>query len=211
MTSYTHPFNPIIDANTRVLFLGSFPSIASFEQSFYYAHPRNAFWPIMGALFGAGRHRPYGARLRKLAARGVILWDVLRAAHRPGSLDSAIHPRRLEPNAIPELLARHPELERIVFNGAPAEALFRRHVARKCGARLAALELVRLPSTSPAHAARTFAQKLAAWRKILGAPARPAAAGAEPHHPRANRPSRMETTTITDSRKLSRGRRRSPG
>ena len=204
-------FPPVEPQRARTLILGTLPSAESIRQGQYYAHPRNAFWPIMGALFGAGRDRPYSARLRKLAARGVILWDVLRAAHRPGSLDSAIHPRRLEPNAIPELLARHPELERIVFNGAPAEALFRRHVARKCGARLAALELVRLPSTSPAHAARTFAQKLAAWREILGPPARPAAAGAEPHRPRANKPSRMETTTITDSRKLSRGRRRSPG
>ena len=164
----------------------------------------------VGALFGAGRDRPYPARLRRRAARGVILWDVLRAAHRPGSLDSAIHPRRLEPNAIPALLARHPELERIVFNGAPAEALFRRHVAKKCGARLAALELVRLPSTSPAHAARTFAQKLAAWRNVLGAPP-PGRGGPATHRLRANKPSRMETTTITDSRKLSRGGRRSPG
>ena len=75
--------------------------------------------------------------------------------------------RRREPNAIPELLARHPELEAIVFNGGPAEALFRRHVAARCGPRLAGLALARLPSTSPAHAARTYAQKLAAWRRAL--------------------------------------------
>ena len=157
-------FPPVEPRRARVLILGTLPSAESIRQGQYYAHPRNVFWPIMGALFGAGRERTYAARLRKLAAHGVMLWDVLHAAHRPGSLDSAIHPRKLEPNAIPELLARHPELELIAFNGAPAEALFRRHVAKKCGARLAALELVRLPSTSPAHASRTFAQKLAAWR-----------------------------------------------
>ena len=153
----------------RVLILGTLPSVESLRQGQYYAHPRNVFWPIMGELFGAGRELPYPVRLQKLANKGVMLWDVLKAAYRPGSLDSAIHPRRRVANAIPELLARHPELEKIVFNGAPAETLFRRHVAKACGAALEKLELVRLPSTSPAHAARTYAQKLAAWRKALGA------------------------------------------
>ena len=165
-------FPPVEPRRARVLILGTLPSAESIRQGQYYAHPRNAFWPIMGALFGAGRELPYPARLRKLAAQGVMLWDVLRAAHRPGSLDSAIHPRRLAPNAIPELVARHPELEKIVFNGAPAEALFRRHIAKKCGDVLAGVELVRLPSTSPAHAARTCAQKLAAWRNALPSPMR---------------------------------------
>ena len=160
-------FPPVEPRRARVLILGTLPSAESIRQGQYYAHPRNAFWPIMGALFGAGREWPYDRRLRRLAARGVMLWDVLRAAQRPGSLDSAIHPRCLVANDIPALLARHPELERIVFNGAPAEALLRRHVAKKCGERLAAMELRRLPSTSPAHAARSFTQKLAAWRRML--------------------------------------------
>ncbi len=163
-------FPPVEPARARVLILGTLPSAESIRHGQYYAHPRNAFWPIMGELCGAGRELAYPARLRKLAANGVMLWDVLRAAERPGSLDSAIHPRRREANAIPALLARHPELERIVFNGGPAEALFRRHVAGKCGERLAGVELVRLPSTSPAHASRSFAQKLAAWRAALVGP-----------------------------------------
>ncbi len=164
-------FAPVEPPRARVLILGTLPSAESIRQGQYYAHPRNAFWPIMGELFGAGREMPYGKRLRKLAAQGVMLWDVLQAAHRPGSLDSAIHPRRLVPNEIPRLLARHPELETIAFNGGPAEALFRRHAAKKCGAGLAGMELVRLPSTSPTHASRTFAQKLAAWRAACVHPA----------------------------------------
>ena len=160
-------FPAVEPRRARVLILGTLPSAESIRQGQYYAHPRNAFWPIMGELFGAGRELPYERRLRKLAARGVMLWDVLRAAHRPGSLDSAIHPRRREANDLPALLARHPELEAIVFNGALAEALFRRHVAARCGGWLADLKLVRLPSTSPAHASRTYAQKLAAWRAAL--------------------------------------------
>ena len=165
--NWAEGFPAVEPRRARVLILGTLPSAESIRQGQYYAHPRNAFWPIMGELFGAGRELPYERRLRKLAARGVMLWDVLRAAHRPGSLDSAIHPRRREANAIPELLARHPELEAIVFNGDPAEALFRRHVAAACGAQLTGLKLARLPSTSPAHAARTYAQKLAAWRAAL--------------------------------------------
>ena len=160
-------FPPVEPKRAQVLILGSLPSDESIRQGEYYAHPRNAFWPIMGMLFGAGRELPYAERLRKLAARGVMLWDVLHAAHRPGSLDSAIHPARLEANDVPALLARHPELRKIVFNGGAAEALFRRHVKGKCGDLLEGVELVRLPSTSPAHAAKNFVQKLATWRKAL--------------------------------------------
>ena len=161
-------FPPVEPKRARVLILGSLPSAESIRRGEYYAHPRNAFWPIMGGLFGAGRELAYAARLRTLAARGVMLWDVLAAARRPGSLDAAIHPRKLEPNDLPALLARHPELDIIAFNGGAAEALFRRHVAQRCGDMLEGVELVRLPSTSPAHAARSFAQKLGAWRNALG-------------------------------------------
>ena len=161
-------FPPVEPKRARVLILGSLPGAESIRQGEYYAHPRNAFWPIMGALFGAGREWPYEARLRKLAARGVMLWDVLRTARRPGSLDAAIHPRQREANDLAALLARHPELKMIVFNGGAAEALFRRHAREPCGARLAGVELVRLPSTSPACARFSFAQKLAAWKKPPG-------------------------------------------
>ena len=174
--NWAEGFPPVEPRRARILILGTLPSAESIRQGQYYALPRNAFWPIMGELFGAGRELPYDRRLRKLAAGGVMLWDVLWAAHRPGSLDSAIHPRRRVANSIPELLARHPELEKIVFNGAPAEALFRRHVAPKCGPALDRLPRVRLPSTSPAHAARTYAQKLAAWRRALLPPVRGLAA-----------------------------------
>ena len=165
-------FPPVEPKRAHVLILGSLPGAESIRRGEYYAHPRNAFWPIMGELFGAGWELAYAARLRKLAARGVMLWDVLHAAHRPGSLDAAIHPRRLEANDIPALLARHPELEKIVFNGVGSETLFRRHVRQKCGDRLAGVELVRRPSTSPACARLSLAQKLAAWRRALLPPVR---------------------------------------
>lgn len=175
--AWARGFPPVEPKRARVLILGTLPGAESIRRGEYYAHPRNAFWPIAGALFGAGRDLPYAARLRKLAARGVMLWDVLRAAERPGSLDAAIHPRRRTPNDLPALLARHPELKTIAFNGGPAEALFRRHALKACGPWLAGVELVRLPSTSPAHASRSAAQKLAIWRAALAGALPPGANG----------------------------------
>lgn len=151
----------------RMLILGSLPGVESIRRGEYYAHPRNVFWPIMGELFGAGRDQPYARRLRILSAQGVLLWDVLHAARRPGSLDAAIHPRELVPNDLPGLRARHPELALIAFNGGAAEALFRKHVLRVASEPFAGVAQVRLPSTSPAHAARSFTQKLAAWHRAL--------------------------------------------
>jgi double-stranded uracil-DNA glycosylase len=160
-------FPPVEPRQARVLVLGSLPSQESIRRGEYYAHPRNAFWPIMGELFGAGQGLPYAPRLQVLAERGLMLWDVLRAAERRGSMDSAIHPRRAEANDIPRLMTRHPELRRIVFNGGAAEALFQRHVFPRGGERLAGLDRVRLPSTSPAHASRSFEEKLDLWRLAL--------------------------------------------
>ena len=166
-SAWAEGFAPVEPECARILILGTLPGVESIRRGEYYAHPRNAFWSIMGELFGAGRDLPYPERLRKLAAHGVMLWDVLHAAHRPGSLDSAIHPRRLVPNDIPGLLARHPELKVIAFNGGPAERLFRRHVAKKCGNLLAGAELVRLPSTSPAHASKSAGDKRDTWKAML--------------------------------------------
>jgi len=160
-------FPPVEPRRASVLVLGSLPGAESIRRGEYYGHPRNAFWPIMGKLFGAGPDLSYRHRLRKLADHGVMLWDVLRAAERRGSLDAAIHPRRVRANDIAGLLARHPGLERIVFNGAAAEVLFRRHVLPQCRERLAGMRLVRLPSTSPAHASRSFEEKLALWRQEM--------------------------------------------
>jgi len=160
-------FPPLEPDAARILILGSLPGVESLRKQEYYAHPRNAFWPIMEELFNAGREGFYPERLQRLAAKGVMLWDVLHAACRPGSLDSAIDLRQVEVNHFPSLLKRHSGLSRIAFNGAAAENLFRRHVAKSCGDLLDGVELVRLPSTSPAHAAMTLEQKLAAWRAAL--------------------------------------------
>lgn len=157
-------FAPIVDIRSRVLVLGSMPGVASLDADRYYAHPRNLFWPITGALFGFDPTLPYEARLACLGANGVALWDVAGECVRPGSLDARIEAGSVVANDIGGLLARYPDIARIRFNGAAAEALFRRHVSQTLDP---VPDLLRLPSTSPAHAALGFEAKLAAWRAGL--------------------------------------------
>ena len=150
-----------------MLVLGSMPGEASLAAAQYYAHPRNAFWPIMGALFGAGPELPYPARLQRLEAAGVALWDVIGACERAGSLDSAIAPASIEANDFARLFRDCRHIRHVFFNGAAAETAFRRHVRGRIV--LPALSFTRLPSTSPAHAARNFEAKLAAWQAVQAA------------------------------------------
>ncbi|OYD55730.1 DNA-deoxyinosine glycosylase [Thauera propionica] len=157
-------FAPVARADARVLVLGSMPGAASLAAAEYYAHPRNAFWPIMGALFGAGPALPYAERLQRLNAAGIALWDVIAACERDGSLDSAIAPDSVEPNDFARLFRDCPHIAHVFFNGTAAETAFRRHVRGRIA--LPTLRFTRLPSTSPAHAARGFDAKLAAWQVV---------------------------------------------
>ncbi|WP_068635764.1 DNA-deoxyinosine glycosylase [Thauera butanivorans] len=179
MPARLHSFAPAVRADARVLVLGSMPGRASLDAAQYYAHPRNAFWPIMGALFGAGPELPYAERLARLNMAGVALWDVIAACERSGSLDSAITPGSIEPNDFAGLFRSCPRIRHVFFNGTTAETAFRRHVRSRV-ALPPDLAFTRLPSTSPAHAARGFDAKLAAWQAVraASAAANPAAAQA---------------------------------
>lgn len=143
------------------------PGQRSLAESRYYAHPRNAFWPIMGRLCGAGPELEYAARLERLKAFGIALWDVIARCHRPGSLDARIDPASVEVNDFAALFERAPDIDRVLFNGATAERCYRRFVLPGLSARCAAIGLQRLPSTSPAHAAMAFDVKLDHWRAAL--------------------------------------------
>ncbi len=160
-------FAPVADAAARVLVLGSMPGAESLRAGQYYAHPRNAFWRIMGDLVGAAPELGYATRKRRLQAAGIALWDVLAACTREGSLDADIDPDSIITNDLPAFFARHPRITHVFFNGAAAERCFRIHVqpALETGV----LHLQRLPSTSPAHAALDYHGKLAAWRSVLHA------------------------------------------
>ena len=160
-------FLPVVSKKSKVLVLGSMPGVMSLRAGEYYAHPRNAFWPIMGELFGAERALPYADRLRRLESAGVALWDSLQACVRPGSLDASISDEVA--NDFVAFFAAHPKITHVFFNGAKAEQAFRRHA-------LSALTdsrrvFTRLPSTSPAHAGLSLKTKTKAWaavKKALG-------------------------------------------
>lgn len=158
-------FVPVADATARVLVLGSMPGIESLRARQYYAHPRNAFWRIMGDLIGASPELPYTTRTRQLKSAGIALWDVLAACEREGSLDADIDTDSIIANDLQSFLTRHPRITHVFFNGATAERCFRIHV--KPTLDTDALHLQRLPSTSPAHAALDYRRKLQAWRAIL--------------------------------------------
>jgi hypoxanthine-DNA glycosylase len=160
-----HSFAPIVDAEAEVLVLGSMPGAASLAAQQYYAHRHNAFWPIMAELLGFDRDAPYPARVAALQAAHIALWDVLQSCTRQGSLDARIAPGSEVANDFVGFFASQPKISRVFFNGAKAEASFRRHVLPRLAA--GQLQFCRLPSTSPAHAARSYAEKRDAWRTIL--------------------------------------------
>lgn len=157
-------FPPIARADAKVLILGTLPSQESLKRGQYYAHPRNAFWRIMGELFGAFRELPYAQRKRRLREQRIALWDVCAAAYRPGSLDASL--ARVVPNAFAEFFESHPSIELVCFNGGTAAELYRRLVLPRLPAPVQSFHTEMLPSTSPAHAAMSFEKKLERWSVI---------------------------------------------
>lgn len=163
-------FPPLAGHNPVVLVLGSLPGKKSILEGEYYAHPRNAFWKIMGELFGATPDLPYAERVARLTSQRVAVWDVLQSSSRPGSLDSAIQLPSAASNDFPGLLRRHPNITSICFNGKKAADLFGRLAAGPVLRQYPQLQLETLPSTSPAHAAMPYAEKLKYWsfvRKVV--------------------------------------------
>jgi hypoxanthine-DNA glycosylase len=163
-------FPPIADAQARILILGSLPGQVSLQRQQYYAQPQNAFWKIMGRLFDAGPERPYAERVQRLVANGIALWDVCASAQRPGSLDAAIMHSSVVANDLAAFLTHHPDIGLIGFNGSKAADLFRRQVLPGLPAGLRAIRYATLPSTSPAHAAMPFEEKLTRWATVLHNP-----------------------------------------
>lgn len=176
---HARSFAPIVAPQAHTLILGSMPGRDSLRAARYYAHPRNAFWPIVLALLDAPPDLDYDARIALLRLHGFALWDVLAECVRPGSLDTAIDPASIVPNDIAGLLAGQPRIGRVFLNGGTADALFRRHVLPTLPR---AVSVTRLPSTSPAHAGLPLAAKREAWRVILP----PAPSDTPPPHASAN-------------------------
>jgi hypoxanthine-DNA glycosylase len=150
---------PLHARNSRLLVLGSFPGAASLAAQQYYGHPRNHFWPIVGAIWGLDLAAlPYAKRVAELRRRGLAVWDVYASCRREGSLDSAIEDA--VPNDLAGLVRRCPALEAIAHNGGESARFMR--ITGALG-----LPVYRLPSTSPANASWSFERKLAAWREVF--------------------------------------------
>jgi TDG/mug DNA glycosylase family protein len=162
-------FPPIENPTAKVLILGSMPGKESLRAGQYYAHPRNAFWPIMGELIGAAATLPYEARTQILKSAGIALWDVLASCTRHSSMDADIEADSICANDFASFFMRHPSITHVFFNGSMAEKCFQKHVQPSLEPMFKNRPLLsrRLPSTSPANASMRYEQKLKAWRVIM--------------------------------------------
>ncbi|MGB5224457.1 MAG: DNA-deoxyinosine glycosylase [Arenicellales bacterium] len=160
-------FEPIIKKNCRVLVLGSMPGVASLQQQQYYAHPRNAFWPIMEELLAIDNSEEYAKRCSMLSSEKIALWDVLKSCKRTGSLDSRIETNSEQANDFDRLFTVYDSIRAVFFNGGTAERLYKKHILRSEFMQKKDLLYYRLPSTSPAYASMTFDEKLGQWRRML--------------------------------------------
>ena len=166
MSRSIHSFAPVFSLRAKVLILGSIPGEESLRRSQYYAHPQNQFWDIMEGLAGAGRNLPYKDRLKKLKACRMALWDVAASCVRAGSMDGCIVPGSVQTNDFEGLFKKCPEIAAVFFNGKKAFELFMRKVWPDIQARRPGLLLTVLPSTSPAYASMSLAEKRLRWKKV---------------------------------------------
>ncbi|OUR65221.1 DNA-deoxyinosine glycosylase [Methylophaga sp. 42_25_T18] len=158
-------FAPIAAKDAGILILGSMPGIKSLQEQQYYAHPRNAFWPIMGKLYKFDLTLEYSARCQQLKYHQIAVWDVLKSCRRPGSLDQHIESDSMVANDFNSFLKQYKKIQHIFFNGGKAEQVFKRHVLPTLNVEQS-LSFQLLPSTSPAHAALSFNDKLSQWQII---------------------------------------------
>ncbi len=165
-----HSFAPIADPQAEILILGSMPGQASLAANQYYAHPQNAFWRIIGELLAFDPAVvSYAEKTNALKSARIALWDVLQSCQRTGSLDSGIETGSQIVNDFPAFFAAHTQIRHVFFNGTKAETCFRRYVLKiDQSEAIHRIPLIRLPSTSPAHATLPFVKKRDQWLQILG-------------------------------------------
>lgn len=152
-----HPFPPLFDENSRTLILGSFPSVKSREQSFFYGHPQNRFWQALALIYGEAAPESVAEKRALVLGHGLALWDVLARCDIDGSADSSI--RLAEPNDLSPIF-EGADIKRIFVNGRAAEKYYKKFAEPLWGPAVA------LPSTSPANAAWTLPRLVEAWRVI---------------------------------------------
>lgn len=153
-----HPIPPVFDARSRVLILGSFPSVKSREAGFFYGHPQNRFWRVLAALFAAQTPQTVDEKRAFLLQNGVAVWDVIASCEIHGSSDASI--RSVQANDLRVILDSAP-IRAIFVNGQTAARLYRKYIAPEIGR-----PAVPLPSTSPANAAWSLERLAEAWKVV---------------------------------------------
>ena len=157
----THPIPPVFDEHSRVLILGSFPSVKSREAQFFYGHPQNRFWRVLSSLLGEEAGETPAEKTAFLLRHRIALWDVIASCEIEGSADSTI--ANTVPNDLTQILTTA-RITQIFTNGKTADRLYRRYLWDATG-----IEAVCLPSTSPANAAWTFEKLRGAWQAVRDA------------------------------------------
>ena len=154
-----HPFGPLFGPDSRILILGSFPSVKSREQNFFYGHPQNRFWKVVAALFGQDPPQTISEKKELILSHGLALWDSIASCVITGSSDASI--RDVRPNDLRTILDSAP-IERIYCNGRKSHEMYEKYILPSLGREAACL-----PSTSPANAAWSLEKLIAAWSVIL--------------------------------------------
>ncbi len=153
-----HPIAPVFDERSKILILGSFPSVKSREQAFFYGHPQNRFWKVISAVFRKEPPKTIDEKRQFLLENGIAIWDVIGECEIKGSSDASI--RNVKPNNLKLILDNAP-IKRIYVNGKTAERYYKQYIEKSIGR-----EAKCLPSTSPANAVFTLERLVDAWKII---------------------------------------------
>lgn len=154
-----HPFLPLYDENSEILILGSFPSVKSREEMFFYGHPQNRFWKVIAAVTKSQIPESIPQKKELLLKNRIALWDVIASCEITGSSDSSI--KNVIPNDITEIL-NNSKITRIYVNGKTSEKFYNKYIKERTG-----VSAICLPSTSPANAVWTLDKLISEWKKIL--------------------------------------------
>lgn len=155
---FTHTFDPIFDKNSEILVLGSFPSVKSRENNFYYAHPQNRFWRVVASVYSCPVPKTVEEKKNMLLSNKIAVWDVIKSCEITGSADSTI--KSVIPNDLSEILSVA-DIKKIYANGKTAQSLYNKYIKKNTG-----VDIISLPSTSPANAAYSLEKLIKEWKII---------------------------------------------
>ncbi len=156
--SFVHPVSPVFNKESKILILGTFPSVKSREGEFFYHHPQNRFWKVISAVFNEKLPETRDEKKQLLIRNQIALWDVVHSCQVDGSADSSI--RNVVPNDITPILEQA-DIQRIYANGGTAARLYRRYIYKQTGR-----DIILLPSTSPANASFSLERLVDIWQVI---------------------------------------------